>query len=401
MPVTFEDIRAARDRIAGAISVSPCPESPALSELTGSRVFCKLDALQRTGSFKERGARNALLLLKPDQRRRGVIAASAGNHALALACHGRELGIPVTVVMPRFAPLIKVATCRRFGASVILHGDNFGEAKAKADELAATGLTYIHGFDDPAVIAGQGTIGLELLEQVPALDAVIVPVGGGGLIAGVSLAIKSLRSEVQVIGVEAAAIPSLTRAIAAGEVVVCPARPTLADGLATTRVGENAFTILRDRIDRALTVSEELIALSILRLIELEKSVIEGAGAAPLAALLSGELPELRGKTVALLLCGGNIDPLVLGRVIEVGLAADGRLARLIATISDRPGGLANLASIIAGTGASIQEITHDRVFSGPDVSSVRVVCDVETHDRQHFEELVKTLAAHGISVRG
>src|SRR5437868_6091127 len=401
MPITVDDIRAARDRIAGAIYVSPCPESPALSELTGSRVFCKLDALQRTGSFKERGARNALLLLPEEKRKTGVIAASAGNHALALACHGRDLGIPVTVVMPRFAPLIKVATCRRYGANVVLHGDNFADAKTKADELAAAGgLTYVHGFDDPAVIAGQGTIGLELLEQVPALDAAIVPVGGGGLIAGVSLAIKSLRPDVQIIGVEDDVMPSLTQALAAGRVVAVPARPTLADGLATTRLGDNAFAILKSRVDRALTVSEELIALAILRLIELEKSVIEGAAAAPLAALFSGQLPELRGRTVALLLCGGNIDPLVLGRVIEIGLAADGRLARLVATISDRPGGLASLAAIIAQTGASVKQITHDRVFCGPDVSSVRVICDIETHDRQHLDELIKALSNRGIHVR-
>lgn len=401
MPLTIDDIRAARARLAGAIYVSPCPESPALSDLTGSRIFCKLDALQRTGSFKERGARNALLLLPSDQRHRGVIAASAGNHALALACHGRDLQIPVTVVMPRFAPLIKVATCRRLAANILLHGDDFSQAKAKADELAAKHkLTYIHGFDDPAVIAGQGTIGLELLEQVLNLDAVIVPVGGGGLIAGVSLAIKSLRPEVQVIGVEAAVMPSLTEALASGHVVKVPARPTLADGLATTRLGDTAFDILRDRVDRALAVSEEMIALAILRLIELEKSVLEGAGAAPLAALLSGQLSELKGKTVVLLLCGGNIDPLVLGRVIEIGMAADGRLARLVATISDRPGGLAKLASIIAETGASVQQITHDRVFSGPDVSSVRVMCDVETHDQAHIEALKQALADHGIAVR-
>jgi threonine dehydratase len=401
MPLTIDDIYAARARLAGAIHVSPCPESPALSELTGSRIFCKLDALQRTGSFKERGARNALLLLSSDQRHSGVIAASAGNHALALACHGRDLQIPVTVVMPRFAPLIKVANCRRLGANIVLHGDDFSQAKAKADELAAEQkLTYIHGFDDPAVIAGQGTIGLELLEQLPNLDAVIVPVGGGGLIAGVSLAIKSLRPEVQVIGIEAAVMPSLTEALASGHVVKVPGRPTLADGLATTRLGDRAFSILRDRVDRALAVSEELIALAILRLIELEKSVVEGAGAAPLAALLSGQLPELKGKTVVLLLCGGNIDPLVLGRVIEIGMAADGRLARLIATISDRPGGLAKLASVIAETGASIQQITHDRVFSGPDVSNVRVMCDVETHDQSHIELLKQALTDQGIAVR-
>src|SRR5262245_19461203 len=241
---TFEDVKAAAGRIAGAVLESPCPRSIPLSDATGLQIFCKLDYLQRTGSFKERGARNALLLLSTDQRKRGVIAASAGNHALALACHGRELEIPVTVVMPRFAPLIKVGTCRRFAANVVLHGDNFADAKTKADELAAAGgLTYIHGFDDPAVIAGQGTIGLELLEQVPQLNAVIVPVGGGGLIAGVSLAIKSLRSDIKVIAVEDDVMPSLKMALAAGKPVPCPARPTLADGLATTRVGDNAFEI--------------------------------------------------------------------------------------------------------------------------------------------------------------
>lgn len=399
--VTLADIHAAKNRIAGAVAVSPCPESPALSELAGARVFCKLDALQRTGSFKERGARNALVLLSKTQQQQGVIAASAGNHALALACHGRDLGIPVTVVMPRFAPLIKVATCRKFAANVVLHGETFADARAKADEIAAEkGLTYIHGFDDPAVIAGQGTIGLELLDQVPDLNAVIVPVGGGGLLAGVSLAIKSLRPEVKIIGVEAAVMPSLTSSLAANQVVVCEGRPTLADGLATTRLGENAFAILKDRLDRAVSVSEESIAQAILRLIELEKSVLEGAAATSLAALLSGELPELKNQRVALLLCGGNIDPLILGRIIDVGLAADGRLARITATISDRPGGLAHLTGLIAAAGASIQQIAHDRIYSGPDVSSVRVICDVETHDQSHLEELTQALANHGIFVR-
>jgi threonine dehydratase len=398
--LTFADIEAARRRIAGAVLVSPCPLSAALSELTGCRVYCKLDYLQRTGSFKERGARNALLLLSPDEQRRGVIAASAGNHALALACHGRELGMRVTVVMPRFAPLIKVATCRRFGAEVVLHGESFADAKARADELAgSSGLAYVHGFDDPAVIAGQGTIGLELIEQVPQLDAVIVPVGGGGLIAGVSLAVKSLRPEMEVIGVEAEGMPGFSAARAAGKAVALPAKPTLADGLATTRLGELAFAIARQHVDKIVAVSEVQIALSMLRLIELEKSVVEGAGATPLAALLSGKLSELHGRKVALVLAGGNIDPLVLGRVIEIGLAADGRLARLTATISDRPGGLARLASIIAATGASIQQIAHDRIFSGPDVSSVRVVCDVETNGREHLDQLLAALAEHRIEI--
>jgi threonine dehydratase len=399
--LTLADIRQAQTRIAGAIYVSPCPESAALSDLTGCRIFCKLDHLQKTGSFKERGARNALLLLDAAARTRGVIAASAGNHALALACHGRELGIPVTVVMPRFAPLIKAATCRRYGANVVLHGDNFADAKARADELAAAGgLSYIHGFDDPAVIAGQGTIGLELLDQVPDLEAVIVPIGGAGLIAGVSLATKSLHPAVEVIGVEAETMPSFTRSLATGAVAPCPARPTLADGLATTRPGNLAFEIARERVDRVVKVSESSIALSILRLLELEKSVIEGAAAAPLAALLSGQLLDLRGKRIVLLLCGGNIDPLVLSRVIEIGLAADGRLVRIVAQISDRPGGLATLASAIAEAGASVQQITHDRAFAGPDVSSVRVVCDLETHDRDHIDVLARALRDKGIDFR-
>lgn len=398
MPVTLADIQAARQRISGAVLNSPCPESKSLSDLTGCRIFCKLDYLQRTGSFKERGARNALLLLGEEHRKRGVIAASAGNHALALACHGRELAIPVTVVMPRFAPLIKVATCRRFGANVVLHGADFAEARKRADQLAAEqGLSYIHGFDDPAVIAGQGTMGLELLDQVPKLDAVIVPVGGAGLIAGISLAIKSLKPGVQIIGVEADVMPSFTLSLAAGKVVSCPAKPTLADGLATLHPGENAFALARERVDQVVRVTEDAMAQSILRLIELEKSVVEGAAAAPLAALLSGQLPQLRGKTVALLLCGGNIDPLILGRVIEIGLAADGRLVRLVAKISDRPGGLANLATAVAEAGASIQQIMHDRAFAGPDVSSVRVVCEIETHDREHHDLLAKALSRHCI----
>jgi threonine dehydratase len=397
----LDDIREAQSRIAGAIYVSPCPESPALSELAGCRVFCKLDYLQRTGSFKERGARNALLLLSAEERARGVIAASAGNHALALACHGRELGIPVTVVMPQFAPLIKVATCRRFGANVLLHGDTFSDAKTEADRLAETQhLRYIHGFDDPAVIAGQGTIGLELLDQVPDLDAVVVSIGGAGLIAGVALAIKSLKPQVQIYGVEAENNPTFTRSLAAGHVVQMPGKPTLADGLATTRPGSLALEIARERVDRVVTVGEDAIALAILRLLEREKSVVEGAAAATLAAILSGQLSETRSKQVAIVLGGGNIDPLVLGRVIEIGLAADGRLVRLVATISDRPGGLSKLASAIAAAGASVQQIAHDRVFAGPDVSSVRVVCDVETRDREHIAALIEALAKEGIPCR-
>jgi threonine dehydratase len=398
--VTFQDIEAARKRIAGAVYNSPCPPSIPLSEITGMKIFCKLDNLQRTGSFKERGARNALAQLSPDQQKRGVIAASAGNHAQALAYQGSLLGIPATVVMPKFAPLIKISTCQQLGATVILHGDGFGEAKARAHEIAAEkGLAYINGYDDPAIIAGQGTIALEVLEQVPDLEAVIVPVGGAGLLAGVSLALKTLRPNVKIVAVEAENVASFSAALKAGRPTKITMRPTLADGLAIPQVGANAFQIARPLVDLTVTVSEEEIALAILRLVELEKSVVEGAAATPLAACMSGKLKELAGKHVVLLLCGGNIDPNVLSRVIERGLVADGRLGRFTAVISDRPGGLADLATQIASTGASVKQIVHDRAFASPDVSAVNVLCTVETRNHQHLAELRTLLKSRGVEI--
>ncbi len=380
--------------------MTPCPESVPLSEITGARIFCKLDNLQRTGSFKERGARNALLCLTPAQRRLGVIAASAGNHALGLAYHGRLLGVPVTVVMPDYAPLIKVSTCRRIGAEVVVHGRDFAEARARADAIAAAEhRTYIHGFDDPAIIAGQGTLGLEVLEQVPEVDAVLCPVGGGGLIAGVALAIKARRRRVQVIGVESTATGNFSAALRAGRPVARPRRPTLADGLATLTVGANSFALARRHVDRVVRVGEDWIALAILRLVELEKSVVEGAAAVPLAALMAGLLPDLRGRRVVLVTAGGNIDPAILSRVIEKGLVHDGRMTRFTVVISDRPGGLAALARVIADTGASFKDIEHDRAFSGPDIHAVNAVCTVETRDHAHIRELHRALRRAGFEV--
>lgn len=397
MPVTLSDIRSAQRRIAGGVMVTPCQESIPLSEITGARVFCKLDNLQRTGSFKERGARNALLLLNAEQRRRGVVAASAGNHALGLAYHGKLLGIGVTVVMPDYAPLIKVTTCQRLGANVVVHGRDFGEARAEADRLVAgKGLTYIHGFDAPAIIAGQGTLGLELLRQTPGLDAIVCPVGGGGLIAGLAVAVKSLRPHVRVIGVESTATRNFASALEAGKPVRMPRRATLADGLATLAVGTNAFALARPRVDEVVTVSEDWIALAILRMVELEKTVVEGAAAVPLAAMMAGRLPHLAGKRVALVVGGGNIDPAILSRVIEKGLVHDGRITRFTARISDRPGGLAELCRVIADCGASIKDIAHDRAFSGPDVSAVHAVCTVETRDRAHIGALHRALRKNG-----
>jgi len=397
MPVTLAEIRAARRRIASGLLKSPCPESIPLSEITGSRVACKLDNLQRTGSFKERGARNALLLLSPSARNRGVIAASAGNHALGLAYHAQLLGIRVTVVMPDNAPLIKIATCERLGARVVVRGEDFAAARAEADRLAAEeGLAYVHGFDDPAIIAGQGTMGLEILEQVPDVEAILCPIGGAGLIAGIGTAVKSVRPDVQIIGVESEATASFTAALKARKPVTIPRVPTLADGLAVLRVGDHAFSLARRCVDKVVRVSEEWIALAILRLLELEKTVVEGAAAAPLAALMAGAVPQLRGRKVVLCVCGGNIDLAILGRVIEKGLVHDGRLARFTVRISDRPGGLAELSRVIAQAGASIKDIAHDRAFSGPDVSAVHAVCTVETRDPRHVRALLRTLRGKG-----
>jgi threonine dehydratase len=391
--IALADVQAARERIRGAIYESPCVESIPLSQLTGAHIYCKLDYLQRTGSFKERGARNALLQLAPEQRKRGVIAASAGNHAQGVAYHGALLGIPVTVVMPTFAPLIKVSNCRHLGATVILHGADIGESRARAEEVAARdGMTFIHPFDNADVIAGQGTMALEILEQTPDVQAIVVPVGGGGLLSGIGTVVRALRPEVQLMGVEPQNAACLTAALAAGKPVTVPLAPTLADGLSVPLLGTRPFEVLRRVVDQVVTVDEAAIALAVLRLIELEKSVVEGAGAAPLAAFLAGKLDPLKGRNVVLVLAGGNIDLTMLDRVIEVGLVADGRLTRFTVSISDRPGGLARLAQVIASAGASIKEIVHDRAFSGPDLSEVRVVCVVETTGHNHVSALHRAL---------
>jgi threonine dehydratase len=400
--ITLADVIAARDRIVGGIYESPCVESIPLSQLTGAHIHCKLDYLQRTGSFKERGARNALLQLPAEQRKRGVIAASAGNHALGVAYHGSLLGIPVTVVMPKFAALIKVTNCRQLRARVVLHGTDLTEARAEAEVIGEReGLAFIHPFDNAHVVAGQGTIALEILEQTPCVDAVVVPVGGGGLLAGIGTVVDAMRPDVELVGVEPAHAACLSAALAAGAPVSVQLSTTLADGLAVALAGATPFEILRRVVDRVVTVDEAAIALAILRLIELEKSVVEGAGAAPLAAFLAGKLDHLKGKEVVLVLAGGNIDLTMLDRVIEVGLVADGRLSRFTVSISDRPGGLARLAEVIASTGASIKEIIHDRAFAGPDLSAVRVVCVVETTGHEHVTELHRALAAAGVAIVG
>ena len=342
----------------------------------------------------------ATLRLAPAKKKRGVIAASAGNHALGLAYHGQLLGIPVTVVTPDYAPLIKITTCRKLGARVIVRGADFTAARAEADALVASeGLTYIHGFDAPDIIAGQGTVALEILKQVPDLDAILCPIGGGGLIAGVSVAVKALRPKIKVIGIESTHTRNFAAALRAGKPVTVKRRATLADGLAPLTVGSNSFALARDRVDQVVSVSEEWIALAILRLLELEKTVVEGSAAVPLAALMAGKLPALRGRRVALILSGGNIDPSVLSRVIQKGLVHDGRLTRFTALVTDRPGGLAALTRAIADCGASIQDIVHERTFSGTDVFAVNAVCTVETRDHAHVAELHRALKKRGFPI--
>ncbi|MGH7368781.1 MAG: threonine ammonia-lyase [Candidatus Rokuibacteriota bacterium] len=397
--IDIADIRAARERLAGTIYETPCPYSETLSALTGARVFVKLENLQMTGSFKERGAANLLLQLSSDERRRGVVAASAGNHGLAVAFHAARLGVFAVIVMPEWAPLAKVTAARRHGAEVLLHGDNFDEAYARAREIeAARHLVFVHPFDDPRVIAGQGTIGLELVAQVPGLDAVLVPVGGGGLVSGVALAVKAQRPAVEVIGVQTQEVPAMTSALTAGTRVTVPAATTIADGIAVRRVGEHTFQLARRHVDRLVTVTEEEIANAILLLLEIEKTVVEGAGAVPLAALANRRV-ALEGRTVALIVSGGNIDVNVIARVIERGLVKDGRLVRLRVRLRDRPGALARLTALVAEARANVLRIEHDRAFSRAPVGDSEVELTLETSGPPQIDAIKRHLAEAGYAV--
>lgn len=398
--VTAQGIERARQRVAAHLRQTPVFVSPRLSAACGAELYLKHEYHQVTGSFKERGAVNRLLMLTPEERGRGVVAASAGNHALGLAYHGQRLGIPVRVVMPRFAPMVKVAQCRGYGAEVELVGDSFDEARALATSLAQErGLTMVHGFDDPAVIEGQGTIGLELLEQAPDLDALVVPVGGGGLVAGVCVAAKAKRPDLEIIAVEAARAPTASRALEAGHPVLVSVAPGLADGLAVARLGEHCFPILREHVSRVECVDEAEIAAAIVRLMEIEKAVVEGAGAVGLAWLLRAPR-ELANRRVGVILSGGNVDLNVAARVIERALAAAGRLCRVSVEVSDYPGALARLLTLVASTEANLIRVDHERNFAPADVTRVSVSLVLETRDGGHIERLREALAGAGLSYR-
>ncbi|XP_076374697.1 serine racemase isoform X1 [Megalopta genalis] len=390
--ISFEDITSAAFKIKCGIVNTPCVRSR-LSEQTGIDLYLKKDFLQITGSFKERGARHALFMLTDEQKKIGVISASLGNHALALCYHGYKLRIPVTVVMPTLAPIMKIAACRQYGATVIVDGHDMGEAKRIALKYSKDkGLIYINGYDHPDIMAGQGTLGLEIVEQVPDIDALVVPVGGGGLIAGVALATKTLHPNVTIIGVESERCPSFFAARKADRPVYTPIESTLADGLAVPMVGYNAFATANPLIDKLVVVKEEWIAIAILKLVENEKCIVEGAGATGLAAILAGQLDELKGKRVVLPLCGGNIDTTILGRCLERGLAAEGRLLKFTVTVSDRPGGIAELCKMLASIGVSIKDIMHERAWIMSDIFSVDVKVVCETTDKEHAERLKNML---------
>jgi threonine dehydratase len=393
-------VEAARTRLAAVVQQTPCAFSERLSALTGTRCWLKLENLQMTGSFKERGAANLLLQLTAAERRRGVIAASAGNHGLAVAHHAAKLGIPSVIVMPEWAPLVKVTSARRDGAEVILFGGNFDEAYEHAVEVgAARTLLFVHPFDDDRIVAGQGTIGLEVLEQRPDVDAVVVAVGGGGLAGGVGVAVKSRRPDVRVIGVQTDALPSMRQALEKGRPVRIDAASTIADGIAVRQVRERTLALAQSYVDELVTVGEEELARAVLLLLEIEKTVVEGAGAAPLAALLNREL-GLEGRRVVLVLSGGNIDVTMLARIIERGLAKDGRLVRLVVLLRDRPGALARLAAVVAEERANVVHIEHDRAFARwTAIGETEVALTLETSGRDHVERLLARLRAAGYRV--
>ena len=369
-----------------------------LSALTGQQVYLKLENLQMTGSFKERGALNRIAMLTPEQAARGVIAASAGNHAQGVAYHATKRGIRALIVMPLTTPLVKVTATRGFGAEVLLHGANYDEACAEAVRLCdEQHLTFIHPFDDPGVMAGQGTIGLELLEQVPQLEAVVVPIGGGGLIGGIACAIKESRPEIRIVGVQTARLPSMQAAIEAHHPVTVDPATTIADGIAVRRAGDLTFPLVERYVDEIVTVEEDEIASAILMLLEREKTLAEGAGAAALAALLEHRT-SLHGAHTAVLVCGGNIDVTLLSRIIERGLVKDGRMVRLRIVLLDKPGALHELTRLIADQRANIIDTLHNRAYYGVNLGDTVVDITMETRGPEHVAELLAALTAEGYS---
>jgi threonine dehydratase len=399
--VTLNDVQAARDRIRGFIAVTPCPLSEPFSELCGAQVHFKLENLQRTGSFKERGAANRLMLLSAEERKRGIVAASAGNHAQGVAVNAKRLGIQATIVMPETTPLVKVMATKGFGAKVVLCGMSYDDAYAEARRLEAEkGYVFIHAFDDEGVIAGQGTAALEILEQVPDLDVLVASVGGGGWLGGMAVAMKALKPSVRIVGVESSQLPKMRAAVRAGKPVTVAAATTLADGIAVKRAGDRTLPLFQQFVDEMVEVDDEEVANAILLLIEKEKTVAEGAGAAAAAALIQGRVKGLTPKAkVVCCISGGNIDVNVIARIIERGLVKEGRRVMLSLRVPDRPGMLAGVLATVAEGRANVLEVHHNRAFFQGSIGDTEIELSLETKGPEHVEQLVAALGSKGYQV--
>src|SRR5947209_2746416 len=396
-PPTIDDIRAAAERIRGAVIRTPMLVSRTLSELIGAEVWLKFENLQFTSAYKERGALNKLLQLSAEERARGVIAASAGNHAQAVAYHARRLGIPATIVMPQPTPTVKVTQTRGFGATVVLHGDMFDDAFAHARELALEkGYVFVHPFDDPQIIAGAATVALEMLEDAPGLDTFVVPIGGGGLMSGVSIAARAVKPDIELIGVEAELYPSMKCAIQDCHMPL--GGDTLAEGIAVKQPGELTSRILREYANDVVLVSERDLERAVSMLVGIEKTVVEGAGAAGLAALI-GEQERFKGQKVATLLCGGNIDTHLLANVLVRDLVRQGRIARLRVAAQDQPGALAAITEKVFEAGANIIEVNHSRIFTRLPAKDTVIEVECEAGDPQAIDDVVTRLQAAGFEV--
>lgn len=394
--LTLEMVKEARRRMAGVAHITPLEYSHTFSRLTGNKVFLKLENMQKTGSFKIRGAYNKIMSLSDEEKSRGVIAASAGNHAQGVAYAASRAGLPSTIVMPEGAPISKIMAARSYGAEVILAGGDYDEAYRCALELQSkNGATFIHGFDDVKIMAGQGTIALELLEQLPDLEAVLVPVGGGGLLAGISLAMKISKPSVRIIGVQAEGAPAMCLSYQKWALTESSNTSTFADGIAVRRPGKIAFDIIRRHVDDIITVDDEEIAAAILMLLEHSKIVVEGAGAVVLASLIYHKT-SLTGLNTAVILSGGNIDVNILSIIIERGLAKSGRYIRLLTTLTDRPGSLQKLLGVVAQTHANVISINHDRIKPGIPLKQAEVQLELETRNQEHIQEIITTLKRTG-----
>jgi threonine dehydratase len=400
LPVTVANVRHAAAAITGAIAHTPVVAAPALSELAGTEIHLKLETLHRTGSFKERGALNKLLTLDSNERRAGVVAMSAGNHAQGVAYHAQRLGIPATIVMPEGTPFIKIDRTEAFGARVVLKGDSLSAARQAADALVREqGLVLVHPYDDPAVIAGQGTIALELLADRPELDTIVVPVGGGGLISGIAVAAQSLNPQIEIVGAQSSLYPSMYRLMRGEDPGSPAAAATLAEGIAVKEPGRLTRRIVKALVSEILLVDDVAVERAIETLLEQQKLVVEGAGAAGLAAVLA--TPErFRGRRVGIVICGGNIDARLLASILMRGLAREGRLVRLRSELPDIPGALSQLSRVIGKHAGNIVEVHHQRLFHDTSVKRAELDVVVETQNRRHVEVLIAELVAAGFPTR-